>query len=76
MIVNSVYFKCAIIMLPSFSASNYNIQNKFAQAIPYSSFTVEQPKLKNTMEYNTMTMEELVKENNEKIIQQIYKTLE
>lgn len=71
-----IVFNELIIMLPLISAPQYIETNKFAEAIPYSSFTVEQPKLKSTMEYNTMTTEELVRENNEKILQQIYKTLE
>lgn len=46
------------------------------ESMPYSSYTIEQPKFKNSLEYNTMTNEDLIRENNEKIIQQIYKTLE
>lgn len=71
-----IHINSLIIILPLLPAPQYIPENKFAEAIPYSSFYIEQPKLKNTMEFNTMTMEELIKENNEQILQQIYKNIE
>lgn len=71
-----VHINELIIMLPLISAPSYIPENKFAEAIPYSVYSVEQPKLKNTMDHNTMSMEELIRENNDKILQQIYKNLE
>lgn len=71
-----IVFNELIIMLPLLSAPHYIPENKFAQAIPYSSYSIEQPKLKSPFLFDTMTTEDLVRENNEKILQQIYKSLE
>jgi len=47
-------------------------QTKYAESIPYESlYKVEKPN-KNTMEYNTLKMDELIKEQNQKIIEQIF----
>jgi len=62
--------------MPLISAPYHIPENKFAQAIDYSEFTVEKPKLKSSMDFNTITTEELIKENNIKILDRIYKTLE
>lgn len=45
------------------------------EIIVEDSIIIQEP-FKDTMHYNTLTNEELIRENNEKIIQQIYKTLE
>lgn len=65
-----------VLSLPLIVFPQYQQTNKFAEAIPYSSFVVQQPPLKDTMHYNTMTTEELVRENNIKILDELYKTLE
>lgn len=54
----------------------YQETNKFSESISYSDLVKDEPRLKDTMHYDTMTNEELVRENNNKIIQQIYKNLE
>lgn len=63
-------------MFPLISAPNYIDSNIFLETKNYSSFTIEQPRLKNTIEFNTITSEEFIRENNEKILQEIYKTSE
>lgn len=46
-------------------------KNKYAQHIDYSSFNVIQKNNKNTLEYNTTTSQEIISQQNEKIIYQI-----
>ena len=71
-----IHINNVIIMIPLFSASPEIPQNKFAQTIEYSSYSVEQPKFKNTMEHNTITTEEMVRDTNEKLLQDIIDNLE
>lgn len=48
--------------------------NKYAQSIPYESlYRIDERPNKNTMEYNTLTTEELVREQNIKILEKINK---
>lgn len=65
-----------VLTLPLIVFPQYIPVNKFAEAIPYSSYSQQLPPLKDTMHHNTMTTEELVRENNIKIMNQLYKTLE
>lgn len=62
-----------LILLCSYSINfNYSYVNEFSNAIPYEScYVVKQP-YKDTIHYNTMTTEELIQENTNKIIQQLY----
>lgn len=63
-------------MLPLIPAPHYIPESIPIQAIHYSTYSIEQPKLKKTTEFNTMTMEELIKTNNDKILDKLYETLE
>lgn len=63
-------------MLPLISAPPYIPENKFAEAIKYSSYSIEKPKLKSPFLFDTITTEDIVRENNNKILEQIYKSLE
>ena len=60
-----------VIILPLITATENMPTNKFSQTIPYSSFSVEKPKLKNTMDFNTIRSEEFIRDNNEKILQKL-----
>ena len=62
-----------IIIAPLISASSYIPNNKFAETISYNSFSVEQAQLKDTMNYNTISTEELVRETNEQLLLDILK---
>lgn len=76
MIIKNIYIPT--ILLSSICSSMESIAvnpNKITQSVEYKQFETVEPKLKNTMEFNTMTMEELIKENNKKILDQIYKSL-
>lgn len=71
-----IHINNVIIMIPLFSASPEIPQNKFVQTIDYNSYSVKQPNFKNTMEYNTITTEEMVRDTNEKLLQDIIDNLE
>lgn len=49
--------------------------NKFAQTIDYKRYSIKQPNFKNTIEYNTITTEEMVRETNEKLLQDMIDNL-
>lgn len=51
-------------------------KDRIIETHSYETLSQQQPNFKSPMEYNTMTMEELKEENNQKLIQQIYKNLE
>lgn len=76
MIIKAVYIPTILLssICPSIDYAALT-HNKFADAIDYKQFETVEPRLKNTMEFNTMTMEELIQENNKKIMDQIYKSL-
>ena len=44
------------------------ITNKYVQHISYDEFIKPQERNKGTLEYNTMTMEEMIRQQNQKII--------
>ncbi len=44
------------------------ITNKYAQHISYEEFIKPQERNKSSLEYNTMTMEEMIRQQNQKII--------
>lgn len=49
-------------------------ENKYAEVIPYEDlYPIQKKPNKNTLEYNTMTTEELIREQNEKILIEILK---
>ena len=62
-----------IIIVSLFSAPQHIITNKFAEAISYDSFSIKEPNFKDTMNYNTISSEEFVKKNNEKLLLDIIK---
>lgn len=49
------------------------IRNKYAEVIPYDElYKVENRPNKSTLEYNTMNFDEMIKSQNEKIINEIF----
>jgi len=48
------------------------MENKYAESIPYESlYEIDQTPNKNTLEYNTITQEELVRSQNQKILKKL-----
>lgn len=64
------------IVLPSIALSCNYTDNRFVAPEYPRAYTIIESPNKSVMEYNTMTMEELIRENNNKIIDQLYKELE
>lgn len=65
-----------VIILPSIALSCNYTDNRFVVPEYPKKYMIVEPPNKNVMEHNTMTMEELIRENNNKIIDQLYKELE
>ena len=57
-----------IVSLAIPSLSTLPTTNEYAKHISYEEFSKPQENNKNTLEYNTMTMEEMIRQQNQKII--------
>lgn len=68
MLTKSLLILCFPSVNPPFSP----IENKYADSIPYESlYQIDSTPNKNTLEYNTMTTEELVRIQNQKILKEL-----
>lgn len=65
-----------VIIFPIISAQPYNPPieaNKFAETISYDTFSINEPGYKNTMNYNMIYQDQLVRERNEQLLLEIIK---
>lgn len=62
----------AILVLPlTFQVLTNSSQHQLKPS-DYNGYSNSQPKFKNTLNYNTISAQELIEENNNKILQQIF----
>lgn len=62
-----------ILILTPVAFPDYIVRNEYAESIPYESLYVESKPNKSTLNYNTITTEELVREQNEKILEELFR---
>lgn len=62
-----------LIELPPLPPPRWVVPLGHADAIPYESFRVPEGRNKNIMEYNTLRMDELIREGNQRIIDEVFR---